>query len=84
MCHLDAVLDHGLKQGPAGGPCLIGDVAYLSPLVRIETEIQQKAQNLDMIAQDGRFEHALGLQVLLGEFFQVVPAAEAAAEIGLS
>ena len=37
--HLDAVQDHCLKQRAASRPVLLGDVADLGALVRIETEV---------------------------------------------
>jgi hypothetical protein len=70
------VQDHGLKQRAASGPVLLGDVADLGALVRIETEVQQATQDLEAIAPDGRFEYSLTFQVLLGAFFQIIPAAQ--------
>jgi hypothetical protein len=37
-----------------------------------------------VLPQDSRFENTLSLEVLLGAFSQVLPAAQSAAEMGLS
>ena len=65
-----------MKQRAASRPGLLGDVADLRALVRIETEVEQAAQDLRMIALDGRFQHALPFQLLLGTFRQIIPAAQ--------
>ena len=65
-----------MKQRAASRPGLLGDVADLRALVGIETEVEQAAQDIGMIALDGRFEHALTFQVLLRALLQIIPAAQ--------
>jgi len=75
--HHDALQHHGLKQRAAGGPGLLCHMTDLDALVRIETQVEQAAQSLGLVALDGGLQYAFALQILLGKFLQIVPPAQA-------